>query len=162
MINASSCTVELWMHLGDALGVLLSSQELEVYIVYWRRQRAQWEDEARSSYWFWLGEYSSYVITVVNLVMWWLHKVCNCKYTSSVCSKHVLSKDEDCPNPCCSKNARWLNFISIFCGIQYGYHSSIVSSFIDHRTNVKKCAKPCRYRRPVVLLRMILGLIKPG
>ena len=30
MVNASSCTVELWMHLGDALGGLLSSQELEV------------------------------------------------------------------------------------------------------------------------------------
>ena len=34
MINASSCTVELWMHLGDVLGGLLSSQELEVNIVY--------------------------------------------------------------------------------------------------------------------------------
>ena len=30
MVNASSCTVELWMHLGDVLGGLLSSQELEV------------------------------------------------------------------------------------------------------------------------------------
>ena len=30
MINASSCTVELWMRLGDVLGGLLSSQELEV------------------------------------------------------------------------------------------------------------------------------------
>ena len=30
MVNASSCTVELWMHLGDVLEGLLSSQELEV------------------------------------------------------------------------------------------------------------------------------------
>jgi len=147
------------MHFGDVLGGLL----LEVYLVYWRHQRSQWEDEARSSYWFWLGEYSSYVITVVNLVvMWWHHKVCNCKYTSSIWSKHVLSKDEGCSNPCSSKNEKWLNFISIFCGIQYGHHGSIVSSFIDHRTNVKKCAKPCTYCRPVFLLRLILRLIKPG
>ena len=34
MINASSCTVELWMHLADVLGGLLSSQELEVYMIY--------------------------------------------------------------------------------------------------------------------------------
>ena len=31
MANASSCTVELWMHLGDVLGGLLSSQELAKY-----------------------------------------------------------------------------------------------------------------------------------
>ena len=30
MVNASLCTVELWMHLGDVLGGLPSSQELEV------------------------------------------------------------------------------------------------------------------------------------
>ena len=33
MVNASTCTVELWMHLGDVfvvLGGLLSSQELEL------------------------------------------------------------------------------------------------------------------------------------
>ena len=30
MVNASSWTVELWMHLGDVLGGLLSSQELQV------------------------------------------------------------------------------------------------------------------------------------
>ena len=30
MFNASSCTVELWIHLEDILGGLLSSQELEV------------------------------------------------------------------------------------------------------------------------------------
>ena len=30
MVNASSCTVELWVHLGDVLGGLLSSQEIEV------------------------------------------------------------------------------------------------------------------------------------
>ena len=30
MVNTSPCTVELWMHLGDVLGGLLSSQELEV------------------------------------------------------------------------------------------------------------------------------------
>ena len=30
MVNGSLCTVELWMHLGDVLGGLLSSQELEV------------------------------------------------------------------------------------------------------------------------------------
>ena len=30
MVNALSCTVELWMHLGDVLGGLLSSQEPEV------------------------------------------------------------------------------------------------------------------------------------
>ena len=29
MVNASSCTIELWMHFGDVLGGLLSSQELE-------------------------------------------------------------------------------------------------------------------------------------
>ena len=29
MVNALSCTVELWMHFGDVLGGLLSSQELE-------------------------------------------------------------------------------------------------------------------------------------
>ena len=29
MINALSCTVQLWMHFGDVLGGLLSSQELE-------------------------------------------------------------------------------------------------------------------------------------
>ena len=31
MVNASSCTVELWMHLGDSLGGVLSSQELAKY-----------------------------------------------------------------------------------------------------------------------------------
>ena len=30
MVNCSSCTVELWMPLGDVLGGLLRSQELEV------------------------------------------------------------------------------------------------------------------------------------
>ena len=30
MVNASSYTVELWMHLGDVLRGLLSSQEPEV------------------------------------------------------------------------------------------------------------------------------------
>ena len=30
MVNSSSCTVELLMHLGDVLGGLLSLQELEV------------------------------------------------------------------------------------------------------------------------------------
>ena len=30
MVNASSCIVDLWMHLGDVLEGLLSSQELEV------------------------------------------------------------------------------------------------------------------------------------
>ena len=30
MVNASSCTVELGVHLGDVLGGLLSSQEIEV------------------------------------------------------------------------------------------------------------------------------------
>ena len=67
MVNALSCTFELWMHLGDVLGGLLSSQELYTlarYIVYWvrRHQRAQWEHEARSRYRIWIGEYSSYVI----------------------------------------------------------------------------------------------------
>ena len=33
MVNASSCTVELWMHLGDLFEGLLSSQELEVYFI---------------------------------------------------------------------------------------------------------------------------------
>ena len=33
MANASSCTVELWMHLGDVLKRLLSSQELEVQFI---------------------------------------------------------------------------------------------------------------------------------
>ena len=33
-------------------------------IVYWSHQRAQWEYEARSRYWIWLGEYSSYVIII--------------------------------------------------------------------------------------------------
>ena len=60
MVNALSCTVELWMHLGDVLGGFLSSKDL----VYWvrRHQRAQWEHEARSRYRIWIGEYSSYVI----------------------------------------------------------------------------------------------------
>ena len=31
-------------------------------IVYGRHQRAQWEYVARSSYWIWLGKYSSYVM----------------------------------------------------------------------------------------------------
>ena len=30
MVDASSCTVKLWMHLGDVLGRLLNSQELDV------------------------------------------------------------------------------------------------------------------------------------
>ena len=30
MVNVSLCTVKLWMRLGDVLGGLLSSQELEV------------------------------------------------------------------------------------------------------------------------------------
>ena len=30
MVNASSCIVDLWMHLGEVLEGLLSSQELEV------------------------------------------------------------------------------------------------------------------------------------
>ena len=37
MVNALSCTVELWMHLGDVLGGFLSSKELYTlarYIVY--------------------------------------------------------------------------------------------------------------------------------
>ena len=32
-VNASSCTFELRMHLGDVLGGLLSSQELEVWFI---------------------------------------------------------------------------------------------------------------------------------
>ena len=34
-----------------------------------------------------------------------------------VCPKNVLSKGEGYSNPCSSKTAKWLNFISIFCGI---------------------------------------------
>ena len=34
MVNASSCTVELWMHLGDVSGGSLSSQELKVRLLY--------------------------------------------------------------------------------------------------------------------------------
>ena len=33
MVNASSCTVELSIHLKDVLGGLLSKQELEVYFI---------------------------------------------------------------------------------------------------------------------------------
>ena len=33
MVNASSCTVELWMHLGEVLGGLLSSQKLELWFI---------------------------------------------------------------------------------------------------------------------------------
>ena len=33
MVNALSCTVQMWMHLGDVLGGL-SSQELEVSFTY--------------------------------------------------------------------------------------------------------------------------------
>ena len=34
---------------------------------YWRHQRAQWEYEARSCYWIWLGEYSSHDIFQIYL-----------------------------------------------------------------------------------------------
>ena len=34
MVNASSCTVELWIHLGDVSGGLLSSEELEVSFIF--------------------------------------------------------------------------------------------------------------------------------
>ena len=61
VVNASLSIAELWMHSGDSW--LLSSQQLEeLRIVYWRNQRAQLEYEARSRYWIWLGEFSSYVI----------------------------------------------------------------------------------------------------
>ena len=33
MVNASSCAVELWIHLGDVCGGLLSSEELEVSFI---------------------------------------------------------------------------------------------------------------------------------
>ena len=33
MVNVSSCIVDLWMHLGDVLEGLLSSQELDVISV---------------------------------------------------------------------------------------------------------------------------------
>ena len=32
MVNATSCTVQFWMLLGDVLGGLVSSQELEVRV----------------------------------------------------------------------------------------------------------------------------------
>ena len=34
MVNASSCAVDLWIHLGDVSGGLLSSEELEVSFIY--------------------------------------------------------------------------------------------------------------------------------
>ena len=34
MVNASSCAVGLWIHLGDVAGGLLSSEELEVSFIY--------------------------------------------------------------------------------------------------------------------------------
>ena len=34
MVNASSCAVELWIHLGDVSGGLLSSEELEVSFIF--------------------------------------------------------------------------------------------------------------------------------
>ena len=61
MVNASSCTAELWMHSGDS-GLLSLQQLEELRTVYWRHQRTQWENEGRSRYWIWLGEFSSYVI----------------------------------------------------------------------------------------------------
>ena len=61
MVNASSCTAELWMHSGDS-GLLSLQQLEELRIVYWRHQRTQWENEGRSRYWIWLGEFSRYVI----------------------------------------------------------------------------------------------------
>ena len=33
MVNASSCAVEFWIHLGDVSGGLLSSEELEVSFI---------------------------------------------------------------------------------------------------------------------------------
>ena len=61
MVNNSSCTAELWMHSGDS-GLLSLQQLEELRTVYWRHQRTQWENEGRSRYWIWLGEFSSYVI----------------------------------------------------------------------------------------------------
>ena len=58
MVNASSCTTELWMHSGDVLAGLQSSQQLKE-----NHQLAQWEYVARSRFWIWLGEFSSYVLT---------------------------------------------------------------------------------------------------
>ena len=49
MVNASSCTAELWMHSRDS-GLLSSQQLEELRIVYWRHQRGQQEYEARSRY----------------------------------------------------------------------------------------------------------------
>ena len=34
MVNASSCAVELWIHLGNVSGGLLSSEELEVSFIF--------------------------------------------------------------------------------------------------------------------------------
>ena len=34
MVNASSCAVDLWIHLRDVSGGLLSSEELEVSFIY--------------------------------------------------------------------------------------------------------------------------------
>ena len=34
MVNASSCAVELWIHLGDVSGGLPSSEELEVSFIF--------------------------------------------------------------------------------------------------------------------------------
>ena len=34
MVNASSCAAELWIHLGDVSGGLLSSEELEVSFIF--------------------------------------------------------------------------------------------------------------------------------
>ena len=53
MVNASSCTVKLWMRLGDVLGGLLSSRELDVQFIdvisvlngNMKYARADWEFE---------------------------------------------------------------------------------------------------------------------
>ena len=62
MVNASSCTAELWVHSWVFLAGLLSSRQLEEQFIEVTSALNAWEYATRSRYWIWLGKFSSYVI----------------------------------------------------------------------------------------------------
>ena len=109
MVNESSCTIELWMHLGDVFERTANKLTTTWGIVYWRHQRAQWEYVARScflkTHWIWLGQYSSYVI----MYIWW------CSYSIDMWMDTFLlrKKGED------EVPAFWI--ARIFCSFIYSF-----------------------------------------
>ena len=64
MVNASSCTAELWMHSGDSLRIVKFTTTRGITNSWLTSSACSIGIWSHSRYWIWLGEFCSYVIII--------------------------------------------------------------------------------------------------